>query len=96
MNLGQGNDTPLGHGQQLCEASFKSKLPVKGYSPGTHFCYVSTVTLDLGDKTFDHGHEIFVGHGHQLCKMLFKSNMEIMSYGLDTDFGYLCTVTLTT
>ena len=64
--------------------------------PDTHFCYVSTVTLDLGDKTFDQGHDILVGHGHQLCKMLFKSNMEVMSYGLDTDFGYLSTVTLTT
>ena len=94
MNLGQGNNTPLGHGQQLCEASFKSKLPVKGNIPG--YTFLLCIHCDLGDKTFDQGHDILVGHGHQLCKMLFKSNMKVMSYGLDTDFGYLSTVTSTT
>ena len=40
--------------------------------PDTHFCYVSTVTLDLGDKTFDQGHDILVGHGHQLCNCVIQ------------------------
>ena len=47
MTLGQGHDTPLGHGQQLSEVLFKSKLPVKSYGPDTDFGYVYTVTLTL-------------------------------------------------
>ena len=45
--LGQGHDTPLGHGQQLSEVLFKSKLPMKIYGPDTEFGYVYTVILSL-------------------------------------------------
>ena len=27
MTLGQGHDTPLGHGQQLCEIMYRSNWP---------------------------------------------------------------------
>ena len=45
MTLGQGNDTPLGHGQKLCEIFSRSNLAVRSYDPDTHFQYVCTVTL---------------------------------------------------
>ena len=48
MTLGQGHDTPLGHGQQLCEIISISNLAVRSYGPDTDFQYVCTVTLTLG------------------------------------------------
>ena len=47
MTLGQGHDTPLGHGQQLCEILSRSKMAVKNYDSDTDFGYVCTVTLTL-------------------------------------------------
>ena len=47
MTFGQVNDTPLGHGQQLCEISSRSNLTVRSYGPDTYFGYVCTVTLTL-------------------------------------------------
>ena len=47
MTLGQGHDTLLGHGQQLCEILFRSNLAVRSYDPDTNFQYVCTVTLTL-------------------------------------------------
>ena len=47
MTFGQGHDTPLGHGQQLCEISSRSNLAVRSYGPDTDFQYVCTVTLTL-------------------------------------------------
>ena len=46
MNLGQGHDTPLGHGQKLCEILSKSKKAVS-YDQNTDFGYVCTVTLEI-------------------------------------------------
>ena len=37
------NDTSLGHGQQLCEVSSQSKLPVKGYGLR---CVICDIDLD--------------------------------------------------
>ena len=45
MTLGQGHDTPLGHGQQLCEILSRSSLAMRSYGPDTDFWYVCTVTL---------------------------------------------------
>ena len=47
MTLGQGHDTPLGHGQQLCEILSISNLAVRSYGPDMDFQYVCTVTLTL-------------------------------------------------
>ena len=47
MTLGQGHDTTMGHGQQLCEVLFRSNLAVRRYGPSTDFGYVCTVTLTL-------------------------------------------------
>ena len=48
MTLGQGHDTPLGHGQQLCEIISISNLAVRSfYGPDTDVEYVCTVTLTL-------------------------------------------------
>ena len=47
MTLGQGHDTPLGHGQQLCEILSRSNMAVRSYGPDTEFGYVCTVTLTL-------------------------------------------------
>ena len=35
MTLGQGHDTPLGHGQQVCEILSSSNMTVKSYVPDT-------------------------------------------------------------
>ena len=45
MTLGQGHETPLGHGQQLCEILPRSNLAVGSYGPDTDFWYMCTVTL---------------------------------------------------
>ena len=47
MTLGQGNDTPLGHGQQLYEISPRSKMEVRSYGVDTDVGYVYAVTLTL-------------------------------------------------
>ena len=47
MTSGQGHDTPLGHGQQLCEILSRSNLAVRSYGPDTDFHYMCTVTLTL-------------------------------------------------
>ena len=47
MTLGQGHDTPLGYGQQLCEILSRSNLAMKCYGTDTDFGYVCTVTLSL-------------------------------------------------
>ena len=47
MTLGQGHDTPLGHGQQLCEIISRSDKGVRSYGQDTDFQYVCTVTLTL-------------------------------------------------
>ena len=49
MTLGQGHDTPLGHGQQLCEISSRSNMEVRSYGPDmdSGYTYVCTVTLAL-------------------------------------------------
>ena len=46
MTLGQGHDTPLGHGQ-LCEILSRSHLAVRSNSPDTDLGYMCTVTLTL-------------------------------------------------
>ena len=47
MTLGQGHDTPLSHGQQLCEILSRSNLAVRSFRPDTYIWYVSTVILAL-------------------------------------------------
>ena len=47
MTLGQGHDTPLGHGQQLCEILSRYNMAMRKYGPNTDFGYVFTVTLTL-------------------------------------------------
>ena len=90
MTLGQGHDTPLDHGQQLCEILSRSNLEVRSYGLDTDFQNMCTVTLTLGQ-----GHDTTLGHGQQLCEILSRSNLAVRSYCPDTDFQYMCTVTLT-
>ena len=47
MTLGQGHDTPFGHGQQWCKISSTSNSAVRSYGPDTDLGYVCTVTLTL-------------------------------------------------
>ena len=47
MTLGQGHETPLGNGQQLCEILFRSNMAVRSSGPDKEFEYVFTVTLTL-------------------------------------------------
>ena len=48
---------PLGHGQQLCEESSPSKLPMKGNGPEKKLPYVKC-NLDIGDMTLSQGHDM--------------------------------------
>ena len=61
MTLGQGHDTSLGHGQQLCEILSRSNLAVRSYGPCTDFGYVCNVTLR--DIALDEGHDTPLGYG---------------------------------
>ena len=45
MTLGQGQNTPLGRGLQVCKIWFN--IAVRSYVPGTKVWYVCTVTLTL-------------------------------------------------
>ena len=47
MTLGQGNDTPLGHGQYVCEILSRYNLGSEELWPNTDFRYMCTVTLTL-------------------------------------------------
>ena len=47
MTLGEGHDTPLGHGRQVCEVLSRSNMAVRSYGPDTDLGYVCTVTLIL-------------------------------------------------
>ena len=47
MTFGQGYNTPLGHGQQVCEILSRSNLAVRSYGLDTDFGNVSTVTLTM-------------------------------------------------
>ena len=47
MLMGQGHDTPLGHGQELCGIVSRSNFAVRSYNPDTDFQYMCTVTLTL-------------------------------------------------
>ena len=64
MNLGQGHDTPLGHGQLLREELSISYMAVRSYGLDMDFSYVCTVTLTL-DMTLGQGHDtpLSLGHG---------------------------------
>ena len=46
-DLFQGHDTPLGHGQQLCEILSRSNVAVRSYGPDGDLGYVCTMALTL-------------------------------------------------
>ena len=85
--MGQGHDTPLGHGQSLCQISFSKA--VRSYGLEKDFCYVwdsVRCTLDLEDMTMCQGHDTPLCHGQSLCQISSKA---IRSYGLEKDFCYV-------
>ena len=47
MTLDQGHDTPLGHGQQLCEILSRSNLAVRSYGPDMDLQCMCTGSLTL-------------------------------------------------
>ena len=94
MTSGQGHDTPLSHGQRLCEILSRSNKAVRSYGLDTDFGCVH-YDLDLRGMTLGQGHDTPLDHGQQLCEILSRSNMAERGYDPDTDLGYVCTVTLT-
>ena len=40
ITLGQGHDTPFGHGQYVCEVFSRSNFAVRSYGPDTNFQYI--------------------------------------------------------
>ena len=77
MTLGQGHDTPLGHGQQLCETLSRSNMTERSFGQDTDLGHVGT-DINLGDMTLGQGHDTLLGQGHdtplghgqQLCEIL--------------------------
>ena len=47
MTLGQDHDTPLGHGQQLCDILSRSNLVMRHYGPITDFWVCMLCDFDL-------------------------------------------------
>ena len=92
MTLGQGHDTTLGQGQQLCEI-LSSQLVSEKLWPRHRFSV--HVHFDLGDMTLGQSHDTSLGHGQQLREILSRSNLVVINYSPDMDFWYVCTVTLT-
>ena len=45
MIFGQGHDTLLGHGQQLCENLSRSNMEMKSYGPDTNFVGTDEIRL---------------------------------------------------
>ena len=78
MTLGQCHDTPLRHGQQLCEILSRSKSAVRSYGPDTDLRYVKC-NLDMGDMTFNRGHDIALDHGQYVCEILFYMYIQLGS-----------------
>ena len=72
MTLGQGHDTPLGHGQQFCEILSRSHKEVRSYGPDTMWTDSRTRWYLQPPTT--------------LCAILSWSNMAMRSYGPDKDF----------
>ena len=83
--LGQGHDTPLGHGQQLCEILSRYKFAVGRNGPDTDFWGRVHCDLDIRDRTFGRGRQY-------VCEILSRFNIAEMSYGPDTDFQYILTL----
>ena len=83
------NDTPFGHGKQLCEISSRSNMAVRSYGPNTDFGYTSkcirTLTLEMWPWVK------FITH-HWVMN---NNCVKLRTYGPDTDFGYVCKVNLT-
>ena len=70
ITLGQGHDTPLGHGQQLCEISPRSNMTLhclRSYSPCKDYGIVCTVTLTL-EISLGQNHDRPLGHGGTIMK----------------------------
>ena len=53
MTLSQGHDSPLDHGQQVCEV-FQIQLTGKKLKPGPKFLLHVQSDPDLGDMTLGH------------------------------------------
>ena len=89
MIMGQCHDTPLGHGQLVCEIS-RTNFAVRSYGLDMNFHYMRPRRYDLGSKVMTS-----LGHGKQLYEILSTSNLAVRISGPDMDFGHACTVTLT-
>ena len=61
MTLGQGHDTPLGHGQQLCENIIQIQHGSEELWPGHGIWVCVHCDLDLGGMTLGEGHDTHLG-----------------------------------
>ena len=97
MTLGQGHDTPLGHGQQLCDILSRSILAVRIYGPDTDFWYGALWRwpwrYDLGSRSWQ---TLLKVMDNNCVKYFLDPTWQWgVINGPDTDFWYVCTVTLT-
>ena len=65
MILGEGHDTPLGHGQELCEILSRSNSSEELW-PGHGFWVCVRFDPELGDMTLGQGLDTPLGHEQQL------------------------------
>ena len=85
MTSGQGHDTPLSKGQQLCEILSWSNMAVRSYGLGMDLEYLCAVTLTFEVWPWPgQGHYTPLNQGQQLCEILSRSDKWLPSYGPDT------------
>ena len=85
MTLGQGHDTPLGHGNKCVNIIISSEE----LWPGHRFLVYVHCDLDIEDMTLGQGHDNPLGHGQYWCEIFSRSNLAVRSYGPYTDFQYM-------
>ena len=69
-DLGQGHDTPLGHGQSLCEMrTYQKSLSIRKIWTRYGLWNFSSSDLELPQMTLGQGHDIPLGHGQSLWEM---------------------------
>ena len=68
MTLGQGHDTPLGHGQKLCSI-IQILVTSEKFWPGQYILQQVHCDLVLVDMTLSQGQDTPFGHGQRLCEV---------------------------
>ena len=95
IDTGSRSDTPLGHGQQLCEILPTSNMVVKSYGLDMYLLVCVHCDLDLGGMIFVEDHVITLGSGTTIVWNIIQIQHGRDELWLRHGFWYVCTLTLT-